>query len=222
MRTPLIAIALIACTSSARADDYYVAVFAAESVPFKPENTHSFVAAVRVPTGGGPTEVVSISWMSHTLLVRFTLRSEVGVNYGLRDTAELVIRNGWRLSMWGPYRTDADLFCRLKGQAARLDSGALRYKSTDSFFRAGRVQNCYHVLWEPVSPAAAHGFAGAFTPGDRTGGKAVELYAPWLKEPCRTHDAIIDLLGLSDLPITRRGFDDRPTKRDAVRSFLSR
>jgi hypothetical protein len=214
-------LALAAAPAGARADDYFVTVFSAQSVPFRGENTHAFVAAVRVPADG-PAEVVSISWISTTLLVRFTLRPEDGVNLPLRATADLMRANGWRVSAWGPYRTDEDLFLRIKGQAARLDTGLLRYKSTDSVFNADRVINCYHVLWQPVSPRAARGFAGAFTPGDHAGGRTVELYAPYLKDPCRTHDAVLDLLDLGGLPLCRRAFDDRPTRRDAFRSSLGR
>lgn len=222
MRRIVAVLALAAVApSGARADDYYVTVFSAESVPFRGENTHAFVAAVRVPAAG-PAEVVSISWISTTLVVRFTLLPEDGVNLPLRATADLMRANGWRVSAWGPYRTTEDLFLRIKGQVARLDTGLVRYKSTDSVFDADRVINCYHVLWQPVSPRAARGFAGAFTPGDRAGGRTVELYAPYLVEPCRTHDAVLDLLDLGGLPLCRRGFDDRPTRRDAVRSFLGR
>ncbi|MFO0796598.1 MAG: hypothetical protein U0804_03920 [Gemmataceae bacterium] len=221
MRRMLVAlIVAVVPTVSAHADDYYVAVFSAEAVPYKPELTHSFAAAVRV-SAGGAAEVVGISWLPASLNPRgLTLAPEAGVNLGIPDTVAWAQRLGMRVSVWGPFRIDAELFCRLKAQAERLGTGRVRYKPTDTAFPAALVQNCYHALWMPVAPLRARGVSGAFSAGDAASGVTVGLYAPWVVEPCRTHDAVLGLLGVAECGLTRRAFDDRPTRRDAVRSWL--
>lgn len=223
MRRMLVALVVeVVFAGAARADDYYLAVFGAEAVPYKPELTHSFTAAVRVPAAGEP-EVVGVSWLPAALNPRgLTLAPEAGVNLGTADTVAWARRLGMRVSVWGPYRIDGELFRRLRGQAERLGTGRVRYKPTDNVFPALLVQNCYHALWMPVAPLRARGCAGAFSAGDAASGATVRLYAPWIIDPCRTHDAVLALLGVADADLIRRAFDDRPTRRDAVRSWLDR
>jgi hypothetical protein len=221
-RISLVLLLTLLAPAGARADEFYLAVFGGETVPFKPEKTHSFVGAVRVPAAG-PAEVVSISWLPASLEPRgLTFCSEEGVNLGVRESVAWAKCHGMRVSVWGPYRIDEELFCRLKGHAARLDSGRVMYKPTDNLALAYRVQNCYHALWAPVAPVQARGFSGAFTPGDAATAKTVRLYSRWILDPCRTHDWVLTLLGVADEPLCRRAFDDRPTCRDAFRSFLRR
>ena len=218
-------VALVFATVSAgpaRADDYFLAVFSAEAVPYKPELTHSFAAAVRLPAAGAP-EVVGISWLPASLDPRgLTLVPEAGVNLGTAETVAWARRLGMRVSVWGPYRIEEELFCRLKGQAARLGAGHVRYKPTDNVYAAARVQNCYHALWMPVAPLRARGYSGVFTAGDAASGVTVRLYSPWVVEPGRTHDAVLGLLGVAEADVCRRAFDDRPTRLDAVHSWRGR
>lgn len=220
MRRLLVLLALTASPTCARADEYFLAVFSAEAVPYHPEKTHSFVAAVR--TGQCP-EVIGISWLPASLEPRgLTLAPEAGVNLGTAETIAWAERLGMRVSVWGPYRIQEELFCRLKGHAARLASGRVRYKPTDTAYPTAVVQNCYHALWVPVAPLRARGFAGAFSAGDAASGTTVRLYSPWIVEPCRTHDAVLEQLGVGGLTLVRRGFDDRPTRLDAIRSLVGR
>lgn len=207
---------------AARADDHYLAVFSAETFPYIPEKTHSFAAAVRVPTTG-PVEVASISWLPASLDPRgLTLLPERGVNLGIPETVAWAKKLGMRVSVWGPYRIDKELFRLLKDHAATLDAGRVRYKPTDNLYCAFRVHNCYHALWMPVAPVRARGFAGPFSAGDTASGATVRLYSPWILDPCRTHDEVLGLIGVCGESLCRRAFDDRPTRRDAIRSMLGR
>jgi hypothetical protein len=222
MQRILVLLFLLLVPAGARADEFYLAVFGGETVPFQPEKTHSFVAAVRVPAAGA-VEVVSISWLPASLVPRgLTFCPEEGVNLGVRDSIAYSRAHGMRVSVWGPYRIDEELFCRLKGHAARLDSGRVMYKPTDNLAPAYRVQNCYHALWAPVAPIRARGFSGPFSPGDTASATTVRIYSRWILDPCQTHDWVLGLLGVADEPLCRRSFDDRPTRRDAFRSFLKR
>ena len=220
-----IAAALILTTlasSTTRADDFYLAVFSAETVPYHPEKTHSFVAAVRIPCLG-PAEVASMSWLPASLDPRgLTFLPEEGVNLPISETVAWAKGLGMRVSVWGPYRIEEELFCRLQGYAARLASGRVMDKPTDNLYCAFRVQNCYHALWAPVAPLRARGYAGAFSAGDAASGTTVKLYSRWIIDSCHTHDWVLGLLGLADEQLCRRAFNDRPTRLNALRSFLGR
>src|SRR5688572_11711832 len=86
---------------TARADEYYVTVFTAESVPYRPTNTHAFASIVRVPAGGA-AEVDSICWGPANMKVRgITLKPEEGANLTLPECLAWARDAGWRVSAWG-------------------------------------------------------------------------------------------------------------------------
>src|SRR3954470_14124552 len=77
----------------APACEYHLALFAAYKEPYKPQDTHTFAAVVRVTTdpatGARSTDMVSISWLPANLKIRsVTLRGEPGVNLPLRTTID--------------------------------------------------------------------------------------------------------------------------------------
>ena len=88
----IVALGALGAPGAARADDYYVTVFTAESVPYRPTSTHAFAGLVRVPTGG-PAEVDAICWGPASMKIRgITLRGEDGVNMTVPATLD------WSLS----------------------------------------------------------------------------------------------------------------------------
>jgi hypothetical protein len=207
--------------SSARADDFYLTIFTAESIPFRPEKAHTFVAVTRIPASGGVAETHSISWLAATGVVRgVALRPEEGRNFTLAETFAIVHRNCLRVSVWGPYRICPELFCRIREQAARLDSGMVKYKGTDTLFPSRVAANCYHAIWTVSHPFRK--YAGPFTCGDTTGGKTVHLFREWIVCPEETHDEILKVLGVDQEPLVRRPYDYWPTRFAAMRSALGR
>jgi hypothetical protein len=207
---------------AARADDYYVTVFSAQSVPYKPTKTHTFVAAVRVPSCANgycpPAEMTSISWLPATLKIRaLALRSERGVNLSVPDTLAWVNSKGMRISVWGPYQVHPDLYHVIQNQAALLNSGLIRYKPTDTLYSSHNVANCYHAIWAPIDQTWK--WAGAFTAGDAASGKTVELFSPWIVNPPATYPHMLPPEAVG-YPIVSRSYYDRPTRRAAIRSFL--
>ena len=120
----------------------------------------------------------------------------------------------------GPYQIQPELYYRLQTQAAVLDSGRILYKPTDTIFSSDRVVNCYHAIWAPID--STWKWAGAFTAGDAAGGKTVELFSPWIVNPQATHPQALSATGATAYPIVPRAFEDRPTRRGAIRSFLRR
>jgi hypothetical protein len=209
---------------AAQADDYYVTVFSAQTVPYRPTKTHTFVAALRVPPCVNgycpPAEMTSISWLPATLKIRaIALRPERGVNLSIPDTLAWVHAQGMRISAWGPYQIRPELYYTIQNQAAVLNSGRIRYKPTDTMFNSNRVANCYHAIWAPID--LTWKFAGAFTAGDAASGKTVDVFSPWIVNPQVTYPQMLPPYA-AEYPVLPRAYDDRPTRRGAIRSFLRR
>ncbi|MDY3562315.1 hypothetical protein R5W23_003780 [Gemmata sp. JC673] len=203
----------------ARADDYFITVFTAESVPFESKKTHTFAALQKVSDGAVTQH--SISWLPESRKVRgLTLRPEAGANVSLDETFKLCRERGMRVSAWGPYRAKPELYDRLVCQKQKLESGTVRYKPTDSMYPSNVACNCYHALWQPVAPHRK--YAGPFNCGDATGPVTVHLFSKWLIEPCHTHDELLELTVPKGESVTRRAFDDKPTRADAIRSARER
>lgn len=210
---------LVLAPLSARADDYFVTVFTAESVPFESKKTHTFVAFQQVSAGSVTQH--SISWLPESRRIRgLTLRPEPGENVSLEETFKLCRERGMRVSAWGPYRTKSELYDLLVCQKQKLESGKAKYKPTDSLYPSDVACNCYHSIWQPVAPHRK--YSGPFNCGDATGPVTVHLFSKWLIEPCRTHDEHLELSVPKGEPVTRRTVDERPTRADAIRSALGR
>lgn len=219
MRALLTCVAVCLLPQVARADDYFVTLFCAESVPYRPTNTHSFASIVRIPNGAA--ELDAICWGPANMKIRgLTLKPEEGKNFTLAETLDWVKGNCWRVSVWGPYKVDRELYCALKAQAERLNTGCVKYKPTDTLQRRAVAQNCYHALTSPVAPLKR--YAGAFTAGDAAGTTILQAYSRWLIDPCTTHDEVLKLIGADKYELTRRSFAYQPGRADAIRSAVGR
>jgi hypothetical protein len=216
-----VATVLLAAGSARAADDFYLTVFTAETVPFRSKYTHTFVAFQRVPCGGGPVEQHHISWLPANLNGRrITLHPEPGVNLPVADTFAYCRKHEMRMSAWGPYRIKPELFEMLKCQAAKLSAGTVMYKPTDNLYNSDYAANCYHAIWQPVAPHRK--YSGAFNCGDASGAATVQLFRCWIIDPCQTHDAVLDLVVPKGETVLRRSFDDRPGRIDAIKSAVGR
>lgn len=223
MRRAFVALAalILGAPGVGRADDYFVTVFTAESVPYRPTSTHAFAGLVRVPAGGGAAEVDAICWGPASMKIRgVTLKGEDGVNMTVPATLDWCRDNGWRISVWGPYRVECELYQKLKAQAELLSTGRIKYKPTDTLQRRDVAQNCYHALTSPVAPLKR--YAGAFTAGDAAGTTILQAYMPYLLDPAVTHDEMLGVIGASGYELTRRSFDYRVGRIDAIKSAIGR
>src|SRR5262249_51970122 len=120
-----------------------------------PNYTHSFATFVRATWQDGcPTlpprlEGYTISWLPQTLKVRtLALHPECGVNLGLHDTIRYALDNDERVSLWGPFQIEPQLYYRALDRVAELQSGQVLYKANDTFRDAHRVSNCIHAIGE--------------------------------------------------------------------------
>lgn len=216
----VVAGSIVTLGGTARADEYYVTVFTAESVPYRPTNTHAFASLVRVPDAG-PAEVGAICWGPASMKIRgLTLKGEEGANITVPESLAWCRDNGWRVSVWGPYRVRCELYQKLTAQSELLSSGKIKYKPTDTFQKRDVAQNCYHALTSPVAPMKR--YAGAFTAGDAAGTTILQAYRPWLIDPATTHDELLPVIGADTFELTRRSYDYHAGRIDAIRSAVGR
>lgn len=204
------ALALLALASPCLAGEaHYVIVFGSQQTPNDPHYAHTFATYVRATwAGDGPPcnatlEAHTISWLPPNLVIRVrALLPEAGRNFGLFETLRFAADTGQRVSMWGPYPCDADLFHRARKQIAHLDSGTVRYKAIDNGFPAWRVCNCIHA----VSEVTGNTFLTVYTPG----WGEVASYAcllkmrPWLLDQGQPAYWVSSGLGLDAVPLIYR------------------
>src|SRR5438132_14189424 len=107
----LFALVLVGVPRAARADDYFVIVYGAESDPRRPKFSHSWATFVRVGPNG--CEPVTLSWMPAEIEIhpnRFW--SEPGVNLDLPTSFQVALEHCENVDAWGPYRIECELFAR--------------------------------------------------------------------------------------------------------------
>src|SRR5262249_30845823 len=137
---PLCALALLALSLPGVAqagEAHFLLVFASQRVPNQPNYSHTFATFVRASwPGDSPCpccpvlEARTISWLPQSLVIRtLALCPECGRNLELHETLRYALGSGERVSLWGPYLIDAELYRGALRQAALLDSGRVLYKA---------------------------------------------------------------------------------------------
>jgi hypothetical protein len=199
----------LAAPPAARAGEfYYLIVFGSQRPSGRPKYTHTFATFVKA-TGEGPCadayrlECCTISWLPATGRVSlWRLGSEAGVNFDLYGTLRLLASQKQRVSMWGPFRIDRELYDRACVQAARLQAGGMRYKAIDLGLRTWRASNCIHAVSDMDDDAWLL-YAGPTRRGAGAGPAVLDHLRRWLIEPSRTHPWVADRLGLLPCPVAR-------------------
>jgi hypothetical protein len=74
------------------------------------------------------------------------LRPECGHNFNLHESLEEAYCTEQRVSLWGPYRIDPELYCRALRRKSELESGQISYKANDAGYHSDRVSNCIHAV----------------------------------------------------------------------------
>lgn len=193
------------------ADRYYMMVFASEATPNLPRLSHSFAAFIKVQeqeTGSiatWPVEIHTISWMPATLDVHLLRAPESGVNLSLPASLNLAASNGTPVFAWGPFEIQRGLYERARAQITRLNSGEVSYKVLDTRFRPNQATNCIHAISDIaagplLNTGTAHGVGASQM--------VVNHLTPWIVEPTKTHNEILQRLGLSGHSI--RYLNDAP------------
>ncbi len=143
----------LAVVSAARGDDFYfLLVFGSQTPRPCAKYSHTFATFVKA-TGQGPCaeayslESQTISWLPADGDVRLAAVSpESGRNLDLRATLHWAAATGQRVSLWGPYQVERELYDRALGQVACLESGKVCYKAVDTGWFNGSASNCIHAV----------------------------------------------------------------------------
>jgi hypothetical protein len=196
-------------SSQPAAPRYYFILFGCQSIPYQPRTAHTFATFVKaMPTADGQTlvEPVTISWLPASGPVQpLRAQSVPGHNYSLEETFAIAARDNSRVSMWGPFETDAMRYEMAVSQANTLNSGAVRFRSVDSFTRNRSVQNCVHAVTyaDPKLQSLRQPIlVGYGEPG--TGRLAAKYVNSGAFIGNETHDWLIPALGLDKVPVIRR------------------
>ena len=209
----VIVLALLAGLSPGLAhagEAHYVLMFGSQRTPNQPNYAHTYATFVRVRwAGNGPCrapaqiEAHTISWLPANLKIRTrALLPECGRNFDLDETMRFVLEGKQRVSMWGPYEIDPDLYCRAQKQIARLNIGRLQYKANDIGFPASRVSNCIHAVSETISrPLLIVGTPGW---GEVASFMVLVRMRPWILDTDTRHTWVSSALGLDRYPIIYR------------------
>ena len=188
---------------------YYFVLFGGQSVPYVPRTAHTFATFVKAtPTADGALAVerVTISWLPAEGRVQpLRLRSVAGKNYSLEETFAIAARDNARVSMWGPFETDATRYALAVQQANTLERGAVRFRSLDSLGRNRSVMHCVHAVtfadpnlqWVRQPVPTGYGEPG-------TSKLAAKYAASGAFVGTETHDWLLPALGLDRQPVVRR------------------
>lgn len=193
---------------------YYMLMFGSQRVPANPDYSHTYATFVRAtwdgdgPCPNNPTiEAHTISWLPRTLVVKTRkLRPECGVNLGLKETMEYALDNGERVSLWGPYRVEPELFYLALKQKALLESGQVRYKADDIGYRSDRVSNCIHAVSTTVEGARLRVFIPGW--GETASYAVLQRFMPYVVDNKEIHAWVGSALGLDAYPIIYRDLTD--------------
>lgn len=203
---------LLFITAPLYADDrHFLLVFGSQRPSKHPDHAHSFATFVkRSETPAGVLlDVRTISWLPANLPVRtLKIRPEAGHNYELHETIRYLQGDGQRVSVWGPYEIQSELFEKAGCQIARLNGGAIRYKSYDGLFHSARVTNCIHALASVVEGDRRRIVGPGW--GDVASYHMTGLMLPWVIDRSTTHDCVARELGLEQYCLAYRKAFETP------------
>lgn len=209
LKTTLVVLcfALTSAVASA-ADRYYVIAFSWEGNPPIARLSHSFATFVKVSQDYGVEEVeeFSISWMPASLRIKIFARPETGRNLTIAETFDYCKAHGGQILGLGPYEISKDLYEAALRQLRRLESGRVAYKAADLRQRwRGYAFNCYYAVTD-AAPREMINLGRSW--GHTTCVPMLEHYGPWLMNAAKTHDEIIDRVGLRDRAVKFRRLQD--------------
>ena len=189
------------------AERYYLVMFGIQKGFNLPKNSHTCAIFVK-DTGAGPLETVFISWLPVDLNVTILQHQpQVGVNLDMHATLQHYQDRGCRISMWGPYETNRELYQKAKTRRDILEGGTTGYNAIDRPYRP-MVTDCVHaVSGVDVEPGLLHTRSAH---GDIASYIMLEHLSRWLINPEVTYGDIAQRLCLEQYCIRSRDYCKRP------------
>jgi len=116
---PALTLTMLAGTASA-GEGFYVMMMAYQTIPNESRYSHTFGTYVHATWPGQEPEpgtvhleTRTISWLPETTNLRpLALHPECGRNFGLEETIRVAQGFGARVTLWGPYRIEPELYER--------------------------------------------------------------------------------------------------------------
>jgi hypothetical protein len=179
-------------------DSYYMAVFSAQVESNEPRLTHTFATFMK-DTGDSAkeyrTEVHTIRWMPKSLTIAILgANPEPGTNLDLQSSLRWAESRNCRVSMWGPYKIDNQLYDRAVKQESRLRSGRVLYKAIDLRFRPGVASNCIHAVSDLDTDKGL--LDSGLRRGDDASRLVVQHLSRWMIDRGQKHAWVAGRLGL--------------------------
>ena len=145
-------LSLAGVSRQAKAGDFfYMMIFGSQSDPKQLRFSHTFATFVRA-TGEGtdPSTYAltwhTISWLPRNLDVRLRrFTPEPGINADLDSTMRIVMKDGEKVTMWGPYITSPQIYNRSIEVLNKLNSGKELYRAIDGPLN-NNVSDCIHAV----------------------------------------------------------------------------
>jgi hypothetical protein len=232
IRWSLLAICLSWAAPVLGSERYFILVFASQPPSRLPRYSHTWATVVRAEGAGDDVrgfaiEPATISWVPADLVVRsYRVFAQKGVNLDLQESMREFYRPGIHVSLYGPYEIDPNYYAAFLQQKARLESGAVKYRSIDSDLEIRKdVSNCIHAITDLDN---LHGRL-AYSEFRRIGEPASRAIVKHLIDQGiirNTHEDlswITERLGLNHYPIERKEYRDTiPDRLPSITTFLGR
>jgi ABC-type phosphate/phosphonate transport system substrate-binding protein len=187
--------------------EYYLSVFASDTVPRHSQYSHTFATFIK--SSGGSVEAHTISWLPKSGQIEVArTQSEPGMNLDLRQSLRFARDQKASVFEWGPYRIRPELYERSLRQIERLNSGRIQYKVLDGAWRPDAASNCIHAVSDIDTDNGCLTVDGAF--GALASAGVVEHLSRWMIQPGLEHPSIQEKLGLSGQPITHVAYYCQP------------
>lgn len=112
---------------------FFLLLFGSDAGKLRPGRTHTWATYVKAE-GERVVDQSTISWLPADRHINAgrPLRPEAGVNLGLQATLRWVHDDKQKVTLFGPYETDAARFATAQTEAALLESGRVNYRAASS------------------------------------------------------------------------------------------
>lgn len=190
----------------------WLALFACQTNPYKPQKTHTFATLMR------GNEIATISWLPATMKVRgLAVCPETGHNWTLSETFDWACRGGMYVSVWGPYPVKPELYDCFHSSIACLESGRIRYKSLTGLKPNRDAMNCVNAVQSVVLPRNRN--VGPFGYGETATRETLDLYSPYiLNWTAKTE--VLPAMGVNPDQVLVRPESYKPSRRQNLDSFI--
>jgi hypothetical protein len=203
----LLAGAVVPSAPLAAQEKCFLMVFGSQTEPRRPRTSHTWAVFVKATSDAGDIanaklESRTISWLPESKVILPRVIPERGRNFELEETLQWARALNARISMWGPYEIEGELYELAQRKIERLQNGSVSYRIFTTSLRPGAVSNCIHAVCDvderdPLFTGTAYGDAASIM--------AARHLGRWMRDPQTTHDWLYDRFKLKDYDVVKRG-----------------